>query len=268
MRLSCLPVSFFDAISRGEMSVAQWLDFAAELGLDGVECGPVLLKPLGAAAVAEFRRLTEERGLGVSNFTSYSDFTQPDPEAREREIVALIESARIARELGAPTVRLLTGQRRPGVSRAQGVAWVVEAARRVAESADRIGVRVVVENHTKAFVWTDFDFAMQGEALLQILDGLKDTSVGVQFDTANPLVAGEDTLTLFEAVKDRIGYVHLNDVRRPGVFEFVPVGSGIAPVREVLARLSKQGYDGWVGIEEASRTGRQGFQEAVEFCRS
>ena len=162
---------------------------------------------------------------------------------------------------------MLTGQRRPDVSAAQGVAWVVEAARRLADEADRLGVRVVIENHTKAFVWTDFDFAMQGEVLLRILDGLRDTSVGIQFDTANPLVAGEDPLALFEQVRDRIAYVHLNDVRRPGVFEFVPVGSGIAPVREVLARLRHEGYDGWIGIEEASRTGKDGFRQAVTFTR-
>ena len=40
MRLSCIPASFFGAISQGQMTLAEWLDFAVELGLDGVECGP------------------------------------------------------------------------------------------------------------------------------------------------------------------------------------------------------------------------------------
>ena len=267
MKLSCLPVSFFAALSTGEMALAEWLDFAAELGLDGVECGPLLVEPLGRATVAEFRREAEARGLAISNYTSYSDFTQPDAAAREREVAAMIANARIASELGSPTVRMLTGQRRPEVSVARGIEWVIDSARRIAEEADRLGVRVVVENHTKAFVWTDFDFAMRGEVFLPIVQGLKGTSVGVQFDTANPLVANEETLPLFERVRDRIGYVHLNDVAKPGVFEFVPVGSGIAPVREVLAALRRQGYDGWVGIEEASRTGKAGFEKAVAFSR-
>jgi sugar phosphate isomerase/epimerase len=91
--------------------------------------------------------------------------------------------------------------------------------------------------------------------------------VGVQFDIANPLVAGEDPLALLEKVRPRVGYVHVNDVRRPGVFEFVTVGTGIAPVREVLRRLREQGYAGWVGIEEASRTGKDGFRQAVQYTR-
>jgi len=267
MRLSCLPVSFFAAISSGEMPLGEWLDFAAELGLDGVECAPPLLKPLGPATPAEFRRMAEARGLAISNFTAYSDFSNPDGEARERGLAVALENVAIARDLGAPSVRALTGQQWPGVDLDQGVAWVAGGIRRMAEQAERAGLRVNVENHTKAFTWTYFDFAMRGDVFLRVMEALRDTPVGVQFDTANPLVSGEDTLGLFERVRSRIGYVHLNDVPRPGVFEFVPVGTGVAPVREVLSRLRKQGYTGWVGIEEASRTGRDGFRQAVRFSR-
>jgi len=265
--LSCLPVSFFDAISHGQMGVAEWLDFAAELGLDGVECGPLLVQPLGPATPAEFRRLADARGLAISNFTGYSDFAHPGLDMREREVAAAVRGLQIARELDAPSVRVLTGQQRPEVGEAQGISWVADGIRRVAEEAARLGLRVNVENHTKAFTWTAFDFAIHGDVFLRVMDALRDAPVGVQFDIANPLVAGEDPLALFEQVRTRIGYVHVNDVRRPGAFEFVPVGTGIAPISEVLARLRAHGYAGWVGIEEASRTGKDGFRQAVQYVR-
>jgi sugar phosphate isomerase/epimerase len=267
MRLSCLPVSFFGAITQGQMTLAEWMDFAAELGLDGLECGPLLVKPLGPATATEFRRLAETRGLAISNYTGYSDFAHPDPEVRKRELAAFFKSLEVARESGAPSVRVLTGQQWPGVKQEEGIQWVVEGIRQGAEEADRMGLRLNVENHTKAAIWTHFDFAMQGEVFLRVMEGLRGTSVSVQFDTANPIVAGEDALALFEQVRSRIGYVHVNDVRRVGVFEFVPVGTGIAPIREVLSRLREQGYTGWVGIEEASRTGKEGFRQAVQFTR-
>ncbi len=267
LRLSCLPVSFFAAISQGQMPLEEWLDLAAELGLDGVECGPLLVKPLGPATPAEFRRLAEARGLAVSNFTGYTDFTWPDPSKREQEVAAARESLRVAREVGAPSFRALTGQRRADVDVEQGVQWVAAGLIRVAEEADRLGLRVNLENHTKAFTWDDFDFAMRGDVFLRVVDALGGAPVGVQYDVANPLVAEEDPLALLERVKARVGYVHLNDVRRAGAFEFVPVGSGIAPVREALARLRAAGYDGWIGIEEASRTGRPGFRQAVAYAR-
>lgn len=267
MQLSCIPVTYFEAISGGRMSVEQWLDFAAELGLDGVECGPLLIRPLGPVSAAQFRKLAETRSLAVSNYTGYSDFTHPDAGARARELERVRTNIRLAQELGAPSLRVLTGQQRPEVSRRDGVAWVVESIWRAAEQATRAGVRLNLENHTKAFTWTHFDFAVRGEVFLEILDRLRDAPVGVQFDIANPLVAGEDPLTLFQEVRQRIGYVHLNDVPRPGVFEFVPAGSGIAPIRQLLSELRHQGYEGWVGIEEASRTGQEGFRKAVAFTR-
>jgi len=267
MKLSCIPVSFFQAIAERRMSIAGWLDFAAELGLEGVECAPPLIQPLGPVTPGEFRRLAEERQLAVSNYTGYSDLTHPDPAVREREVAALAGNVRIARELGAPSLRALTGQQRPETTVADGIGWVVEGIRRAAEEADSLGLRLNIENHTKAFTWTAFDFAIHGEVFLAIMDKLRDCPVGVQFDIANPLVAGEDPLSLFEQLRDRIRYVHVNDVRRPGAFEFVVAGTGIAPIQEVLKRLAEQGYAGWVGIEEASRTGQDGFRQAVSFTR-
>jgi sugar phosphate isomerase/epimerase len=267
MRMSCIPVSFFGAISQGQMTLSEWMDFAVELGLDGIECGPLLVKPLGPVTPTEFRRLAEARGLAVSNYTGYSDFAHPDPEVRKRELVALLKNLEAARELGAPSVRALTGQRWPGVDQEDGIQWAVEAIRQAAEEADRMGLQVNVENHTKAATWTHFDFAMRSEVFLRVMEGLRGVPVGVQFDIANPMVAGEDTLALFEQVRSRVGYVHVNDVQQMGVFQFVPVGTGLAPIREVLARLREQGYVGWVGIEEASRTGKQGFRQAVQYTR-
>jgi sugar phosphate isomerase/epimerase len=268
MRLSCLPRSRFARIARGDMTLNDWFRFAAELGLDGVECSPMFLPPLGTTSHLDFRRGAESHGLAVSNFTCYSDFTQPDPAAREREVAAMFANALAAKEMGSPTVRALTGQQWPGVGRREGITWVVEAIRRVCAEADRLGVKVVIENHTQAFTWKYFDFAMQGEVLLEILDLLRDTSVGIQFDTGNPLVAGEDPLILFEKLQDRIAYVHLNDVPRPGVFEFAAVGSGIAPNREVLSRLKRRGFDGWVGIEEASVGDDASYRGAVRYARA
>jgi sugar phosphate isomerase/epimerase len=268
MHLSCLPVSFFDAISKKQMPLESWMDFAAELRLDGVECGPLLIEPLGPAKPPEFHRLAESRGLAVSNYTAYSDFTNPDPEARKREVAAMLRNVGVARDLGSGSLRALTGQARPGLVEAEAIGWIVDCIGTVAEAAAKAGIRLNVENHTKAFTWTDFDFAIKGEMFLKVMNALKDAPVGVQFDTANPLVAGEETLPLFERVRDRIRYVHINDAARHGVFEFVTVGTGIAPVREVLVRLSRQGYSGWVGIEEASRTGKEGFFQAVNYTRN
>jgi sugar phosphate isomerase/epimerase len=267
MRLSCIPVSFFAAISQGQMALADWMDFAVELGLDGIECGPLLVEPMGPATPAEFRRLAEVRGLAVSNFTGYSDFAHPDPEVRKRELAALFNNLEAAHEMGALSVRALTGQQWPGVDLEDGIHWVADGIRRAAEKAEQMGLELNVENHTKAATWTHFDFAMRGEVFLRVMEELRGAPVGVQFDIANPMVGGEDTIWLLEQVCSRVRYVHVNDVKRMGVFEFVPAGTGIAPIHTAIIRLQKQGYGGWIGIEEASRTGKLGFRQAVQYTR-
>jgi sugar phosphate isomerase/epimerase len=81
------------------------------------------------------------------------------------------------------------------------------------------------------------------------------------------LVAREELLVLFEQMHSRIGCIHVNDVRRVGEFAFVPVGAGLALVRDALSRLREQRDTSWMGIEEASRSGWLGFRQAIYHTR-
>ena len=267
MKLSCLPVSFFQSIVGGQMPIEEWLAFAKEIGLDGTECSLGFVEPIGPLKGAQLRRLCEEAGVSVSMVTCHPDYTHPDRLERARQVEEMGRNLELAVELGAPLARVLSGQRHPGVAEDDGVAWAIEGLRCTAEIGDRLGVRLALENHTKSFFWQHFDFAQQGARFLRILEGLRDSSVGVNFDTANPLVANEDPLALFERVKGRLAILHVADTAQRGEFSFCRIGSGIAPIGEVFRRARALGYDGWVSIEEASRSGRDGFREAVRFVR-
>jgi len=267
VKLSCLPVSFFQSIVDGQMPLAEWLAFAREIGLDGTECSLGFVRPIGRLSGSEMRRLCDAAGVEVSMVTCHPDYTHPDPAERARQLEDMAANVALAVELGAPLVRVLSGQRHPDVSEDDGVAWAIEGLRRTAEVGDRLGVRLALENHTKSFFWQYFDFAQQGRVLLRIVDGLRDSSVGINFDSANPLVAGEDPLALFERVKERLAILHVADTAQRGEFKFCRIGTGIAPIGEIFRRARAIGYDGWVSIEEASRTGPDGFREAVAFVR-
>jgi sugar phosphate isomerase/epimerase len=267
VQLSCLPVSFFQSILDGQMSLAEWVHFAREIGLDGTECSLAFVKPIGKATPAEMRRLCDDAGIAVSMVTCHPDFTHPDAAARARNVEDMRRNVDIAVELGAPLVRVLSGQRHPGVSDEQGIAWVVEGLSQLAAYSDPLNVTLAIENHTKSFFWQHFDFVMRGDLFARMIEALRGTSVGVNFDKANPLVWGEETLTLFEQVKDRLAILHVADTAQRGEFKFSRIGQGIAPIDEVFRRAREQGFDGWVSIEEASRTGPDGFREAVAFVR-
>jgi sugar phosphate isomerase/epimerase len=267
MKLSCLPVSFFQAILDREMTLAEWVAFAKEIGLDGTECSLAFVQPIGRATPGEMRRLCDDAGIAVSMVTCHPDFTHPDAGERARQVEDMRRNLEIAVELGAPLARVLSGQRHPGVSDDQGIGWIVEGLGELSSDAERLGVTLAIENHTKSFFWQHFDFVMRGELFARLIEALRGTSVGVNFDTANPLVWGEETLPLFERVRDRLAIVHVADTAQKGEFKFCRIGQGIAPIGEVLRLARAQGFDGWVSIEEASRTGPDGFREAVRFVR-
>ena len=60
--------------------------------------------------------------------------------------------------------------------------------------------------------------------------------------------------------------VHLNDIRQVGQFEPVLLGTGVAPIADLLRVLVGADFDGWVSVEEASNMGSDGFEPAIQYA--
>ncbi len=72
---------------------------------------------------------------------------------------------------------------------------------------------------------------------------------------------------MLEAVLDRVTSVHASDTAASGALIHVLLGTGITPFRELFASLKRQGWDGWICMEEASNQGREGVAKAASFIR-
>ncbi len=268
MQLSCLPVSLYDDIFSGQISIADWIRFGAALGLDAVDFSIKFFPERDAATIKQARTAIEKHNIPPGMIACYSDFTHPDPSQRAQELTDLKADIALAETLGAKFIRVTAGQNHPGTERTAGVQWVTDGFRHAIDTAEKHGITLAYENHTKGAPWDYWDFSQPTEIFLEILDALSDTPLGVCFDTANPLVLGEDVLTLLEAVIHRIVVVHIFDLREVGVFEPVRVGTGASPIPQIFSRLRQTGYDGWLSIEEASRTGETGFEQAIAYVRN
>jgi sugar phosphate isomerase/epimerase len=168
--------------------------------------------------------------------------------------------------LGAQFVRVTAGQAHPDVGRAEGVTWAVSGLASGLEFAAQAGVTLAYENHTKGYGWIYNDFSQPADIFLEIASRTEGGSLRILFDTANNLAHGDDPLAVLERVMDRISVVHLNDIRRIGHFDPVLLGTGVAPVGEMLNVLVGAGFDGWVSVEEASNEGEAGFRKAVSYA--
>ena len=267
MKLSCLPVSLYNNIFTGKSSVADWIQFGAELGLDAVDFSIKFFPTRNIETIKQTRTALEKYNITPCMIACYSDFTHPDPAQRAQELTDLKADIALAKTLGAEFLRVTAGQNHPGTKRAAGVQWVADGFRRALDEAEKHGIALAYENHTKGAPWDYWDFSQPTEIFLEILDALSDTPLGVCFDTANPLVLSEDVLTLLEQVLHRIVVVHIFDLREVGVFEPVRVGTGASPIPQVFSRMRQAGYDGWLSIEEASRSGQKGFMQSIAFVR-
>lgn len=266
--LAAVPIIYFEALALDRsMELSEWFSVARDLGLDGTEIHHRSLRSHERAHVEAVGEDLRRSGLAVSQIVGAADLTHPDPAVRETEVAATLLNVDLAVALGAECVRVTAGQTHVEVSHAQGVALAVDGIRRVGEYADARGVRAAYENHYKDYFWPQPDFSQRAAVFLEILDQLRDTPVGVNFDCSNQVMIGEDPVQLLRQVCDRVVHVHCSDRVAPNEYLHAVTGEGIVDYPAIFRLLREVGYDGWLSIEYNGTQGLDGLRRSVENVR-
>lgn len=267
MQLSCLPVSLFDQIISGQMSLGDWARLGVQAGLDGIDISVLFVKSRAPRFLQETRREIEDAGQRLVMMTTYPDFTNPDAAERRRQGEELRANVEAAAQLGALYVRVTAGQGYPEVGFADGVAWAVEGLTRAVEATHGSGVTLVFENHARPGVWQYPDFSYPPEHFLAIVDQTAQVGLRINFDTANTLAYGDDPIPLLKQVIARVETIHAADTSVRGELQHVLLGTGLSPFPEIFTTLKQAAFDGWICMEEGSRQGATGVIAASEFVR-
>ena len=267
MKVSCLPISLFADIGSGKMSLEEWLRAAPSLNLDGVDISMMFIQNHNAAYLGRLQTLLKEVGVPIIMATTYPDFTHPDKLQRERELLYFARDIALCSQLGIPYLRVLAGQAHPETGIKDGIRWAIDGIRRSADIADRLGVTLLYEDHSKPGAWDYVDFSYPPEIFLQIVDGIWDTSVGLNFDTGNLVAYGQDPLPILKQVLPKVETIHVTDMVEYGKFSPVLIGTGVTPNAACFRYLKENGWDKWLCIEEASFHGLEGIRQAVENTR-
>jgi len=267
MKLSCLPVSLYDDLTAGRRTLKDWFEFAAQLGLAGADISVVHLASREGPYLQTLRRQAEAAGVEIAMMVTYSDFTHPDAAERARQVDELRANIAAAAHLGTTFLRVTAGQAHPGLTRSDGIAWAIEGLTACLDEAAQANVTLVYENHSIGYGWTHFDFSHPADIFCEIVAFTEGSGLAVLYDTANNLARDDDPFSVLQKVKHRIAVPHVSDIRRTGHFEPVVVGTGVAPIEIVFEELRFDGFDGWVSIEEASKTGEDGFRQAVAYVK-
>ncbi|MGH9398431.1 MAG: sugar phosphate isomerase/epimerase family protein [Terriglobia bacterium] len=276
MKLAAFPKCFMDQlVVDHSMTVFDWIEMAAELPVDGLEMYSGFLESFEPAYIGSVRNAIERRGFEMPMLCCSPDFTSPDPVERKKQIEIEKSMIDVTAALGGRYCRVLSGQRRPEVSRTQGIAWVAECLRELVQYAAQKNVVLSLENHYKDNYWQHPEFAQMSDVFIEVLGQVDSPWLGAQFDPSNAILAGEDPIDLLEKIKCRVVTMHASDRRlKPGhaieelrraedsvgyaaILSHGVIGSGLNDFPKIFSILRGVGFDGWVSIED----GVSGFDE-------
>ncbi|MEY2882081.1 MAG: Inosose dehydratase [Verrucomicrobiota bacterium] len=285
-KLAAFPKAYMrQLVKDGTMSLREWVDLAAPLGLDGLEYYSGMLELADSANWPRARREVESRGMVIPMLCCSPDFSHPDAEFRRAEIEKEKFWIRMAAALGAKFCRVLSGQRRPELSREQGLSLVAQSIEACLPEAERCGVTLIIENHYKDDFWSYPEFAQKMDVFCDLVARINHPHFGVNYDPSNAYIAGDDPLELLERVKHRVVTMHasdrylisgtLDDLRREegGAEGYVKrlrhgeIGKGLNDYDAIFSTLRGVGFDGWVSIEDGV-DGMEQLTASVRFVRA
>jgi sugar phosphate isomerase/epimerase len=285
-KLAAFPKLYMQALCKdGTMSIAEWVDAAAELPIDGLEWYAGFLEMQDRSNWAPIRGKVEEKGLTIPMMCCSPDFTHPDEEFRREQIEKEKFWIDMTAALGGGYCRVLSGQRRPELSRAEGVRLAAECIDTCAAYAEQHGITLIIENHYKDDFWTYPEFAQMMDVFCDLVDQVTAANFGVNYDPSNTILAGEDPLELLGRISNRVVTMHasdryllegtVEDLRKEelGVEGYAKrlshgeVGKGLNDYDAIFSELKRVGFnDNWISIEDGVE-GMDQLARSAEFLR-
>jgi sugar phosphate isomerase/epimerase len=265
------------------MTLFEWIELAASLEIDGLEFYSGFLTDEDEFLL-EVKSSLHAHQLEMPMLCCSPDFTQPDAALLQKEIEKEKRMIEITAFFGGRFCRVLSGQRRPDLSRDAGVGQVVRVINSLLPFAEKHGVVLTMENHYKDNFWQYPEFAQKTDVFAEIVEQIESPWFGVNYDPSNTILAGEDPLVLLERIKHRVVSMHASDrFLKSGTIEDLRkeedsvgyasrlshgvIGQGMNDYDKIFSALNAVGFKGWISIEDGMN-GMGDLRESVRFLRS
>ena len=258
MKLSISMWSVVSAVRAGRMDVPGFIDFAArqqENGARGVELLDYFWADRSAAELDRTRQQVADAGLELAVYSIGNDFFQPDRAVWEQQLADFKTGVETADRLDVRTMRVFSGNAKPGYELEQGLAWIVDGLGAGAEYAAQHGVTLALENHGL--------MAGRSDQVRRIIDAVGSPALRANIDTGNFLLVNQNPTDAARDLADLAALVHLKDFRRARAdetehvykgldgtgFTGAVVGQGEVDLPAIVEILGAAGYDGWLSLE-------------------
>ncbi len=284
-KLAAFPKAYMQALCKdGSMSVSQWIALASTLDIEGLEWYAGFLEMADRGNWARLRAEVEDTGKRIPMMCCSPDFTHPDRAFREQQIAKQKSWIDMTLAMGGSYCRVLSGQRRPELSIAEGVKLASDSIQACLPYASERGITLIIENHYKDDFWEYPEFAQKMDVFQMLVDSIEHPNFGVNYDPSNTIIAGEDPLELLKRVSHRVVTMHasdrylaegtIEDLRREegGSVGYVKrlkhgeIGQGMNDYDAIFSELKRVGFDGWISIEDGV-DGMEQLQRSVAFLK-
>lgn len=179
VKLSCNLYSFNGPLQSGRMTLDEVIEFCARLNFSAVD--PTAYYFPGYPAVPDnsylyaIKRKAFLLGLDISGTGVRNDFTLPDKDRRAAEVNLVKTWIECAARLGAPVLRVFSGEGIPqGRSRDEVTRWVVDCLHQCVEHGSKFGVMPVLQNHS--------DFIQTADDIMTVLKQVDSPWLGLHLD--------------------------------------------------------------------------------------
>jgi sugar phosphate isomerase/epimerase len=283
-KLAVFPKCYMDDLCvHRTMTLFEWIELAATLGVEGLEFYSGFLDD-DEAFLKSVKAALEKHKLAMPMLCCSPDFTHSDPFLLQKEIEREKRMIEITAFFGGRFCRVLSGQRQPGLTREKGVAQVVRVIEGLLPFAEHYGVVMNMENHYKDNYWRYPEFAQKMDVFVEIVEQINSPWFGVNFDPSNAILAGEDPLVLLERVKHRVVSMHASDrYLESGTIEDLRkeedsagyasrlshgvIGKGMNDYDKIFSTLRSVGFHSWISIEDGMN-GMDDLRESVSFLKA
>lgn len=254
-------------------SVLDFLDAMETMDMPNVELLNFFWRDVSAEVPEVARRIDRGR-VRVKAWAVANDFSRQGMAEYGNQVKEIIEGVAMAKRLGAPVVRVFTGDLREGIELDAVVNSAVRGLQEAAQVAEREGIRLVIENHGR--------LAGKSNQILDLIERIGSSAVAANADIANFLLADEDPLLAISRLASKIRHVHVKDLvpstagaahaleSLAGIaYQGTTVGDGVIGWPDVIASLDQMQYEGTLSLEyEGPGDEIVGVQRSLTYLRS
>jgi len=177
-KFSLAAYSYRNLFRSNELTLSDFIADCAKFGLEGTELTSYYFpNPVPPEYLRKLKHECFLAGLDVSGTAVGNDFCHPPGEKRDQQIQMVKTWIENAEMLGAPVIRIFSGNAKGGMSVAEAHRLAVEGIEECCEYAGQHGVHLALENHG--------GLTATPEGMLKIVGDVQSKWFGVNVDTGN-----------------------------------------------------------------------------------